>query len=461
MHALFRDNLADRDYLARYTDAPEALEAHLKTRDPQWASAITGLDVAEIEAFAHLVGARKRTYFRLGYGFSRQRNGAANMHAATCIASVTGAWKEEGGGAFHNNGGIYHWRKSLIEGLDVVDPSVRILDQSRIGAVLCGEQEALRGRGPVKALLVQSTNPATVAPAQEKVRRGFARDDLFVCVHEHFMTETARRADIVLPATMFLEHDDLYHGGGHQYVMFGPKVVEPAGECRSNHDLVCALAKRLGAEHRGFAMSPRDIIDWTLQASGWGTLAALEEKKWLDAQPAFEDSHFLKGFGFKDKRFRFKADWTTTPFANIGLMGPWRDMPSLPDHWTSIEEADDEHPFRLATSPARGFLNTSFTETPSSLQRETRPSVMIHPEDAAGLAINEGDVVRLGNERGETRLHARLFAGLKRGVLISEGVWPADAFLDGKGINVLTGDDVVAPFGGAAFHDNRVWLRPA
>jgi anaerobic selenocysteine-containing dehydrogenase len=367
----------------------------------------------------------------------------------------------EGGGAFHNNGAIYHWRKTLIEGQDVIDPNTRVLDQSRIGAVLCGEEEALGGRGPVKALFVQSTNPATVAPNQEKVRRGFARDDLFICVHEHFMTETARLADIVLPATMFLEHDDLYQGGGHQYVMFGPKAIEPPAGCRSNHDVVCALAKLLGAEHRGFDMSPREIIDWTLQASGWGTLAELEEKKWLDVQPSFEDSHFLKGFAFEDKRFHFKADWSTSSFTNIGPMGPWRDMPSLPDHWAVIEEADDEHPFRLGTSPSRSFLNTSFTETPGSMSREARPTVMIHPEDAARLAIADGDVVRLGNKRGATRLHAKLFSGLKRGVLISEGVWPAEAFLDGKGINVLTGDDVVAPFGGAAFHDNHVWLERA
>jgi anaerobic selenocysteine-containing dehydrogenase len=461
MHVLFRDGLADRDYLKRYTDAPGELEAHLQTRGPEWASAITGLDISEIEAFAHLVGKTKRTYFRLGYGFSRQRNGATNMHAATCIAAVTGAWMLEGGGAFHNNGAIYHWRKTLIEGQDVIDPNTRVLDQSRIGAVLCGEEEALGGRGPVKALFVQSTNPATVAPNQEKVRRGFARDDLFICVHEHFMTETARLADIVLPATMFLEHDDLYQGGGHQYVMFGPKAIEPPAGCRSNHDVVCALAKLLGAEHRGFDMSPREIIDWTLQASGWGTLAELEEKKWLDVQPSFEDSHFLKGFAFEDKRFHFKADWSTSSFTNIGPMGPWRDMPSLPDHWAVIEEADDEHPFRLGTSPSRSFLNTSFTETPGSMSREARPTVMIHPEDAARLAIADGDVVRLGNKRGATRLHAKLFSGLKRGVLISEGVWPAEAFLDGKGINVLTGDDVVAPFGGAAFHDNHVWLERA
>ncbi len=461
MHVLFRDGFADRAYLSRYTDAPEALEAHLANRDPQWASAITGLATQEIEAFAALVGQRKRSYFRLGYGFSRQRNGAANMHAAACIAAVTGAWAHEGGGAFHNNAAIYHWRKTLIEGLDARDPDARVLDQSRIGAVLCGEAEALRGGGPVKALLVQSTNPVVVAPAQGKVKRGFARDDLFVCVHEHFMTETAAMADIVLPATMFLEHDDLYQGGGHQYLMFGPKLVEAPGECRSNHDLVCRLAARLGAEHRGFAMSPREIIDWTLQASGWGSLDELEAKKWIDAQPPFEEAHFTKGFAFPDRRFHFRADWAGAPFANAGLMGPWGEMPALPDHWAIIEEADDEHPFRLATSPSRSFLNTTFAETPSSQSRERRPTVMIHPEDAAGLGVAEGDVVRLGNRRGDTRVHVRIFDGLRRGVVVSEGVWPSEAFLDRRGINVLTGDDAIAPFGGAAFHDNRVWVRAA
>jgi anaerobic selenocysteine-containing dehydrogenase len=460
MHALFRDGRADRAYMARYADDPAALEAHLAARDPVWASAITGLEVAEIEAFAALVGARKRSYFRLGYGFSRQRNGAANMHAASCIPVVTGAWAHEGGGAFHNNAAIYHWRKTLIEGLDVRDPEARMLDQSRIGAVLCGEPAALRGGPPVKAMLVQSTNPVAVAPAQDKVRRGFAREDLFVCVHEQFMTETAGMADIVLPATMFLEHDDLYQGGGHQYVMFGPKAVDPPGECRSNHALVCALAARLGAQHRGFQMSPREIIDWTLEASGWGSLADLEANKWLDAQPSFEDAHFLDGFAYAGGRFRFRADWATTPFANDGLMGPWRDMPSLPDHWAATEAADARHPFRLATSPSRGFLNSSFTQTPTSLGRERRPTVLVHPEDAARIGVGEGGIVRLGNARGEIRVHARIFDGLRRGVLICEGVWPGAAHLDGRGINVLTGDDPVAPFGGAAFHDISVWARP-
>ena len=242
MHCLFRDGRADRDYLARYTDAPDELEAHLRTRTPAWASAITGCDVATIEAFAALIGERKRAFFRLGYGFSRSRNGAANMHAASCIPAVTGAWLLEGGGAFHNSSDIYRLDKTMIEGLDVRDPAVRNLDQSRIGAILEGDADALAGGPPVTALFIQNTNPLSVAPDQERVKRGFARDDLFVCVHEQFMTETARAADIVLPATMFVEHDDFYRGGGHQYIIFGPKLIDPPGECRNNHEVHCALA---------------------------------------------------------------------------------------------------------------------------------------------------------------------------------------------------------------------------
>ncbi|WOJ88739.1 molybdopterin oxidoreductase family protein [Methylocapsa polymorpha] len=461
MHVLFRDGLADRDYLKKYTDAPHEFEAHLETRTPEWAAAITGLRPEEIEAFAHLVGRRKKTFFRLGYGFSRQRNGAVNMHAASCIAAVTGAWKEEGGGAFHNNGAIFHMRQRLIEGLDVVDSSIRALDQSRTGPILTGDPDALEGGGPVKAMLVQNTNPMSVAPDQTKVRRGFSRDDLFVAVHEQFMTETAAMADIILPATMFLEHDDFYLGGGHQHIGFGPKLIEPPGECRNNHEVICALAARLGAEHPGFAMSPRQLIDATLRESGWGGLAELEEKRWLDAQPDFETAHYLNGFAWPDKKFRFKPDWGNVPFGTSVPRGPWRDMPNLPDHWGAIETPNEAYPFRLATSPARNFLNSSFTETRSSRAAEGKPKVLIHPRDAARLGVAEGDRLVLGNARGQVRLMAALFDGLQPGVMISEGIMPNALFEDGKGINTLTGADTVAPYGGAAFHDIRVWARKA
>lgn len=461
MHVLFRDGHADRDYLARFADAPDELEAHLATRTPEWAATVTGLSVAEIEEFATLVGTRKKSFFRLGYGFARQRNGAVNIHAASCIPTVTGAWQYEGGGAFHSNSGIYKWRKGLIEGLDKIDRNVRQLDQSQIGRVLTGDAEALRQGGPVKALFIQNTNPVTVAPEQELVKRGFAREDLFTVVHEQFMTETAQMADIVLPATQFMEHDDLYQGGGHQHIMWGGKLVEPPGECRSNHEVICALARRLGAEHRGFTMTPREIVDWTLQETGRGTLEELVANDFIDIQPDFETAHYLKGFGWRDGKFRFKPDWTKVPNSNAGLVGPHEALPSLPDHWAVIEAADEEHPFRLATSPARNFLNSSFTETPTSQKKEGAPTLMLHPDDAAGLGIAAGDPVTVGNRRGTVELDAVIFDGLVRGVVIAESIWPNGAHRGGRGINTITGADSPAPYGGAAFHDNKVWIRKA
>jgi anaerobic selenocysteine-containing dehydrogenase len=275
------------------------------------------------------------------------------------------------------------------------------------------------------------------------------------------MTETARMADVVLPATTFLEHDDIYRGGGHQYLMLGPKLIEPPGECWPNHEVQCAIAERVGAEHPGFGMTARELIDRTLKDSGWGTLADLEAKHWIDCQPDFATAHYVSGFAWPDKKFRFKPDWPNVPFARPFNLGPVADMPGLPDHWEIIETADAAHPFRLATSPSRGFLNSSFNETPTSLAKEGRPTVMVHPDDAAALGIGDGEKVVMGNTRGEVRLHARLFDGVRRGVLVSESIWPNAAYEDGRGINTLTGADSIAPFGGAAFHDNKVWLRRA
>src|SRR6201997_3035372 len=245
MHVLFREGLADRAYMERYTDCPAELEAHLATRTPEWASSICGVPVAEILAFARAVGETKRTFFRLGYGFTRSRNGAAQMHAALSIPAVTGAWQHEGGGAFFNNAALWRFDESIIEGHDAIDSKTRVLDQSKVGRILTGDAEALKGGGPVKAMLIQNTNPMTVAPEQALVRRGFARKDLLVAVHEQFMTETAQMADIVLPATMFMEHDDLYYGGGHQHISGGAKLIEPPGACRSNHEVLRGLARRL------------------------------------------------------------------------------------------------------------------------------------------------------------------------------------------------------------------------
>ena len=461
MHILFRDRRQDREYLERYTDFPKEFEAHLKSKTPEWASKICDIPAADIEAFAKLIGETPRSFFRIGYGFTRSRNGAANMHAVSCIPAVTGAWQYEGGGALHSNSGMYRINKTMIEGLDAKKPGVRTLDQSRIGPALLSDPYDLQGGPPVMALLVQNTNPASVAPDQTKVKQGLAREDLFTCVHEQFMTETAKFADIVLPATMFLEHDDIYQGGGHSHLLFGRKLIEAPGQCRNNHEVIRDLAKRVGAEHPGFQMSPREHIDWAMKASNRPAMDVLDAENWVDVMPDFETAHFLKGFAHADGKFRFKAKWRSIRFKGAGPFGPIDQLPEFPDHCEAIEEATAEYPFRLATSPARTFLNSTFNETPSSRKREGRPTVFVHPDDLAALKLADGQKVKVGSARGTVTLHAKAHSGQRRGVLIAESIWPNADFEDGQGINTLTGCDQPAPNGGGAFHDNRVWIRAA
>ena len=454
MHILFKEGYADRAYMAKYTDVPDTLERHLVSRTPAWAAEITGLEVDEIVAFARLYGQTKRSFLRLGYGFSRSRNGAAQMHAASCLPAVSGAWQLRGGGALYANAALYNIDSTLIMGLDRVDRNIRVLDQSRIGAILTGDPDDLGDGPPVTALFIQNTNPMNVAPDLLKVRAGFARDDLFTCVHEQFLTETAQMADIVLPATTFLEHDDMYTAGGHTYFQVTKQVIEPVGEAQSNHWVHCELAKRLGAEHPGFDMSAWELIDATLSSSGYPDAEAIWQGHWEDRSLPFDDAHFLNGFGHDDGKFHFRPDWSA--------LGPLHDaMPDLPDHFDIIDQTTPEHPYRLVTAPSRNYLNSSFAETKTSIDKEGRPEAQIHPDVCAEHGLTPGGLVRVGNAQASVVVHVHPFDGVQPHTVIIEGIWPNKAFIEGIGINALISADRGRPNGGAVFHDTAVWMRPA
>ena len=461
MHILLRDGLADLAYLDKFTDFDDGFARHLDSKTPEWAAEITGLCVEQITQFAHLVGKTKRTFFRLGYGFTRQRNGATNMHAALSIPAMTGAWQHHGGGAFHSNSGIWGLDRSVIEGEAMEEIKTRNLDMSELGPILTGDKKALKGGPPVMAMLVQNTNPATVVPDQALARQGFEREDLFLVVHEQFMTETAEMADIVLPATMFLEHHDFYTRGGHTRILYGPQVIEAPAETRSNVFVINELAKNLGVGHEEyFTRSAKEMVFDTFRLSGYENLEEIERTGFTERGLAEEKSRFADGFAWPDGKYRFAPDWRETQEKKrVELVCDPGTLPKYADWWDINEKTDAAHPFRLATSPARAYLNTSFNETPGSQRREGNPSLMIHPEDAAELGLAEGDDVLAGNHRGEVVLAVKLFDGLQRKIVIAESVHPNKAHKRGRGINTLIGSDPVPPFGGAAFHDAAVWLK--
>jgi len=452
MHILFKAGYADREYMEHYTANAAELEQHLTDKTPAWAAGITGLSVEEIEQFAHTYGASKASFIRLGYGFTRSRNGAVNMHAASCLPAITGAWKHKGGGALYGNGIIYTIDRSLINGLDIAKAQTRVMDQSRIGQVLAGNPADLQGGPAVKALFIQNTNPAVVAPETSTVLAGLEREDLFTVVHEHFLTETAQYADVLLPATMFTEHDDLYTASGHTYLQVAKKLIDAPEGCRSNHWLLCELAKRLGLEHEGFGMSEWEMINATLQRSNMPTAEQLYKQGYHDCAPS--DERFLNGFDTPDKRFQFSPDWASVGPNSFG-------MPSMPDHWPCIDVASDQHPYRLVAAPARQFLNTTFTETASARKMEKRPHLKINQCDMDALSITDGELVRLGNDQGEVSVHCLAFAGIQPGTVVVEGIWRNQDFVGGLGINTLISAEPGKPNGGAVFHDTAVWVKPA
>ena len=450
MHWLFANGAADRDYLARYTDDPEGLERHLHDKTPQWAAPLTGLSVAQIIEFAALYGRASASFIRIGLGMSRQRNGAVNVHAVSCLPAITGAWQRRGGGALLATSDLFHLDKSLIEATEQARP-VRQLDMCRLGAVLAGDAADLHGGPPVMAMLVQNCNPATVAPESTRVAEGLRREDLFLVVHEQFMTDTARYADILLPATTFVEHDDLYTSYGQPYLQLGLRGIEPRGEAWSNHRLVNALAGRLGCDHVAFRMTEAELIDATLLASGYPDLEALAGQGRRDCSLPSEQMRFLDGFGHPDGRFRLRPQWPQSAAA----------MPTWPDYWAVNESVDGDTPFKLMTPPARNFLNSSFSETASSRRHERSPCLLICAADAERLGLADQQRVRIGNGRGAVRIHVQISPRMAPGCVAVEGIWPNADFVDGQGINTLVGADAPAPAGGAAFHDTAVWIRPA
>ena len=229
-------------------------------------------------------------------------------------------------------------------------------------------------------------------------------------------------------------------------------MIAPVGEARSNHDMLGALAKRLGVADSSFEMTDWQLIDKTLKNSGYAGADDLRDQRLIDLNADFETSHCLNGFGHADGKFHFRADWA--------VIGEDADkLSQLPDFVDIIDQADEERPFRMVTAPSRNFLNSSFTETKTSLTKEERPTVKINPGDCADLGVDPGDVVRLGNTRGDLAIHVEIFEGVSPGVVIVESVWPNSAFEEGMGINLLTSADPAAPNGGAAFHDTAVWIR--
>ncbi|MCG6927452.1 MAG: molybdopterin oxidoreductase family protein [Acidobacteria bacterium] len=457
MHVVFRDGLEDRDYLDRFTVGA----GDLRRRAAEWplerVAETTGLDPAEIEAFAREYAGSHPSAIRINYGLNRHAGGGMAVRTLACLPAVVGAWRHPGGGILLSTSAAYPVRTDALQRPDLSPPGTRTINMSQLGRVLT--DGALDP--PVKALFVYNSNPAAIAPDQESVQRGLARDDLFTVVHELFPTDTVDFADMVLPATSTLEHYDIHKSYGHLYLSLNRPVIPPRGEALSNTEVFRRLATRLGLDHPCLRDTDEDMAQ---QAFDWGhprmagiTLERLERETSLRLNvPApyvpFAEGGFPTPSGRCELRAERLAEQGHDPVA--GYVPPRESVMSAP-------ELAKRYPLAFISPPAHHFLNSTFSAQPVFVRREGEASVTIHPEDAAPRGVVEGQTVRVFNDRGSFLARARVSDASRRGLVVGLSIWWAKMCPGGRNANAVTSQELADMGGGATFHDVLVDVAPA
>ena len=441
MHECIVNNWLDQDYLDRYTLGWEALRERALQWSPQRAAEVCGVPVAQIIELARDWGTTQPAAIRLNYGMQRVRGGGNAVRAIACLPALTGAWRHPAGGLLLASSGHFPVRRADLQRPDLLgDRRPRMVNMSTIGDALLAPASTEFGPA-IQAVVVYNSNPVAVAPQSGQVVKGFAREDLFTVVLEHFQTDTADYADYILPATTQLEHWDIHTSYGHTDVLLNRPAIAPVGESRTNTDIFRALAQRMGYDDPCFQEDdeslcrtaiggPQDFA--TLLAQGFVTLP-------------LPDAPFAHG-GFPTPSG--KCEFFSQRLADMGLDG-------LPDHLPNYEVATSQgrYPLAMISPPARNFLNSSFVNLKSLRDIEVEPVLEMHPSDAAARGITEGAVVRVFNDRGNYMCKARLNDRARQGVVHGLGIWWRKLGLNGTNVNELTSQQLTDLGRAPVFYD--------
>ncbi len=457
MHVIFREGLEDREYLAQHTVGAEDLRRRAAEWSPERTAETTGLTVAEVEWFAREYAGAHPSAIRMNYGLNRHAGGGMAVRTVSCLPAVVGAWRHPGGGVLLSTSGTFPVASDALERPDLVPPGTRTLNMSQLGRVLT--DEALEP--PVKALFVYNSNPAAVAPDQESVRRGLAREDLFTVVHELFQTDTADFADVVLPATTTLEHYDIHKSYGHLYVSLSRPAIPPRGEALPNTEVFRRLADRLGLDHPTLRESDeemaRQAFRWEHPRMEGITFERLEREGSVrlnvpDPYAPFAEGGFPTASGKCELRSESLAAEGCDAVA--GYVAPRESVSSAPD-------LAKRYPLAFISPPAHHFLNSTFSAQPVFVRREGEASVTIHPEDAAERGVGEGQMARVFNDRGSFLARAHVSDAARRGLVVGLSIWWAKMCPGGRNANAVTSQDLTDMGGGATFYDALVEVAPA
>ena len=439
MHVIARDNLADQEFIARYVQGYERLAADvLPEYPPEKVSAITGIAADDIEVLARQYAAARAPFIRMGSGLSRYGNGAMTVRTITCLPGVVGAWKKPGGGLLTGTSTGAAFATGLVTHEDFRKHPTRLINMNKLGEALNQLSDP-----PVKSLYVYISNPAIIAPDQNQVLQGLRREDLFTVVHERFLTDTAKYADIVLPATTSLEHSDIYRSYGNYIMQRAYPVIAPIGQAKSNWEVFALLAKAMGISNAFFAQTPDELIDAILaKPSAWlepSQIKILQQGRPVElALPA-------------DYKLSF-----ATASGKIEMYNPQSDEP-LPRY---IQPHGDNAEFWLINAPDRRLLNSSFNER-DDLLKEDKMVLQMNPEDAGRLGLKTDQQVVADNERGEVMFVLKVSAKIPAGVVVTEGVWWLEHAPGNRSVNALTSQRLTDKGNGSTFYDVKVNVRAA
>jgi anaerobic selenocysteine-containing dehydrogenase len=450
LHVVLTEGMEDRQFIGEHTVGWEVFEKRILDFPPSRAAAITGLPVESIVELGKRLAESRPTGVRIGIGLQRHGGGGMAVRTITCIPGVTGDWKYPGGGVFYDTRGFFGVNWAALCRDDLRPRETRALDMKRLGEGLLDIDNPT-----VKALFVYGSNPAASSPNQTKVLRGLARNDLFTVVVEHFLTDTARYADIVLPATMQIEHRDLLIAYGHLYMAWNEPAGPPRGECLPATEIFRRLARAMGlatpALYDCDETIARQLLDSEDQSLAGITLEELKARGWMRLNYPDPFVPFANAFPTVSGKLEFVSD----RMARSGL-DPVAGY--TPSHETSLRDTAlaREYPFALVTPADHYFLNSIFANVPRQQRRSGAATLLIHPDDAALRWIVTGDEVRVANARGSFFAVADVSDRIRRGVVAStKGRWPRDT-KQGATVNATVDERDSDMGGGAVYHDNRV-----
>jgi len=449
MHELIVNDWLDHDYIARHTLGWDGLRERALRWTPERASEVCGVPVEQVRALARDYATIKPAAIRLNYGVQRVRGGGNAARAVACLPALTGAWRNRAGGMLLGSSGAFPVDRPALQRPDLLaGRAPRTINMVAIGDALA--RDSSEQFGPkLQALVVYNSNPVAVAPDSSKVVAGFAREDLFTVVLEHFQTDTADYADYILPATTQLEHWDIHLSYGHTDVVLNRPAVAPVGESKANTQIFRELAQRMGFDEPCFSED-----DESLCRLAYGSRVDYEEllARGFSTLP-IADAPFAQG-GFPTPSG--KCEFFSERLARQGLDG-------LPDHVPNYEASGTSarYPLAMISPPARNFLNSTFVNVRSLRDIEGEPLLEIHAQDAAARGITSGAVVRVFNDRGEYRCRAEVSQRARPGVVNGLGVWWRKLGLDGTNVNQLTSQNLTDMGRGPVFYDCLVEVEPA